>query len=54
MKIRIQSDDDFAAPAGVIEDSSVIGGRKTYVSDVLGVQAQFAQMSPSAARQALV
>ena len=29
MKIRIQSDDDFAALAGLVENYSVIGGRKT-------------------------
>ena len=38
MEIRIQSDDDFAVLAGLLENGPVIGGRKTYVSDVLGIQ----------------
>jgi hypothetical protein len=38
MEIRIESNDDLAPTAGLIEDSSIIGGRKTYVSDVFGIQ----------------
>lgn len=54
MEIRIQSNDDLAALAGVIEDGSVIGGRKAPVSNVLRLQPQFAQTKHRGTRQALV
>jgi hypothetical protein len=38
VEIRIESNEDLAPAAGLIEDSSIIGGRKTYVSDVFRIE----------------